>query len=339
MDHFDLPRDAVVTAMYYVDQIVLQQQHDYCGDGDSAGPAAAAACSSCNIRNRRDFQLLAVGAVYLSTKILRQRADATSLESPSSDRVVLTPENMSTLTKKLFTECQIADTELRILRCMDWRLLHPPTPSNFTELLVRLLVHRIREGPEDVAAVAGDIRDVSVFMVEHATLDSFFVKYRPSEIAAAAVSNAVAATMALHCSSTDNDGMGKPMPLSWASPTKAIQDEFMGRIDDGFVDPRRVSECRHRLYDLMEHSQAPARHVLERMNSPISVVAGATTQTSAGGIGCCAGGRATYTVAGDAESNESVSSLTAVVGTDKSHTGTGASSDASGETLSDPAIV
>ena len=118
--------------------------------------------------NKKRFQLLSLTSLYLAIKL--------------DGKSYLSIESMSKLGRGV-EKSLIAQMELDLLFQLDWRV-HPPTSVAFLKSYM-LLLHREGESYQ------ADILDLANFYVELAVLDYQFVRHRPSNIAMAALLNAI----------------------------------------------------------------------------------------------------------------------------------------------------
>ena len=121
--------------------------------------------------DKRQFQLLAMTCLYLSIKVHGGYIMATG--SPS------TMKTMLMLSRGHYSTEEMESMEYDILQRLQWHV-HPPTP----QLILRLLL------PESFQHFH-KIFDLENFMIELSVTDYFFVPYKPSETAAAALFGAL----------------------------------------------------------------------------------------------------------------------------------------------------
>ena len=118
------------------------------------------------------FQLLAMTCLYLSIKLNEYKHLLIPGSKSSMDTILQ-------LSRGFFTLDEMEKMEYDILQRLQWHV-HPPTPQVFVKHYLYFL------GQEDK-----EIYDLAQFMTELSVMDYFFVGYRPSEIAIAALLNAV----------------------------------------------------------------------------------------------------------------------------------------------------
>jgi hypothetical protein len=184
---------------------------------------------------KNDFQLLSMTCLYLSIKLHEAKHIMVPGASSSMDTILR-------LGRGHYTLEQMEEMELKILQRLQWRV-HPPTPQDF-----------VRE-----FLTTGDleVQDLAYFMVELSSMDYFFVTYKPSEIAIAALLNAME-RLFTHSNH----------PLDFGLLTRLRALEFP-----------RVSECKERLSMVYAQStnENPNQDLLgpeeQRTASPVSVTA------------------------------------------------------------------
>jgi len=120
--------------------------------------------------NRKEYQLAAMTALYIAIKLHEPLEMETSL--------------LADLSRGCYTEMEFVDMECIMLQAIKWRV-NGPTCLSFVAHFLALLpsaVHR---------SVADSIMEYSRFMTELAVAEQSFVTFKPSEVALAAVLNAV----------------------------------------------------------------------------------------------------------------------------------------------------
>jgi hypothetical protein len=151
VDHFDLHREVVSISMSHLDRYL-------------------ASCTHAVDKNR--FQLLSMTCLYLAIKLNEYK----HLLIPGS---VSSMDTILQLSRGFFTLEQMEMMENDILQRLQWHV-HPPTPQVFVKHFLFFL-----------STEEQDIQDLSQFMVELSVMDYFFVCYKPSEVALAALLNAM----------------------------------------------------------------------------------------------------------------------------------------------------
>lgn len=150
VDHFYLEREIVGIAMNYMDRYL------------ALVPAV----------DKRLFQLLAMTCVYLSIKLHHFRV----LLIPGSSS---TMESILNLSRGFFSLDEMKSMEYSILHLLNWHV-HPPIPQDFVRIFLS------DDGGDD----DGDDLEAlkrAIFITELAVADCFFVPYKPSVVAMAAL--------------------------------------------------------------------------------------------------------------------------------------------------------
>ena len=150
VDHFDLHREVVSIAMNHLDRFL------------AVYPATV---------DKNLFQLLAMTCLYLSIKLNEYKHLLIPGSKSSMDTILQ-------LSRGFFTLEQMEKMEHDVLQRLQWHV-HPPTPQVFVKHL--LFFFSVEEH---------EVHDLAQFMVELSVMDYFFVPYKPSEVAAAAILNA-----------------------------------------------------------------------------------------------------------------------------------------------------
>ena len=151
VDHFQLQREVVSIAMNHLDRYLSEYPH---------------------VVDKNKFQLLAMTCLYLSIKLNVYK----HLLIPGSKS---TMDSILQLSRGFFTLKEMEEMENDILQRLQWHV-HPPSPQVFVRHFLYLM------GIEDT-----ELLDVSQFMVELSVMDYYFVDYKSSEVAIAAVLNAL----------------------------------------------------------------------------------------------------------------------------------------------------
>mmetsp|Transcript_68408 Transcript_68408/g.103150 ORF Transcript_68408/g.103150 Transcript_68408/m.103150 type:complete len:322 (+) Transcript_68408:49-1014(+) len=118
--------------------------------------------------DKKQYQLVSMTCLYLAIKLYEFK----HIGIPGS---CSTMDTIRQLSQGNYTLQQIEEMEIDIMQRLRWHL-HPPTPQAFIDLFVN--------------SESSEPGDLGNFLVELAAMDYFFVSYKPSEIAAAAVLNA-----------------------------------------------------------------------------------------------------------------------------------------------------
>ena len=194
----------------------------------------------------RLFQLLSMTCLYLAIKL----NEIKHLVVPGSG-MSSSMEAILKLSRGFFTLTQMEKMEMDLLQRLQWNV-HPPTPQLFLKYYLMILELKDSE-----------VQDLAQYMVEVSTIDYFFVSYKPSEVAAAALLDALERQLPY-----------EEIKISSQSPVCSI-----------FHSPH-VKVCRERLslvyaqqsYDLQNDTPSSdesrmKRECHQRMESPTSVMA------------------------------------------------------------------
>lgn len=202
--------------------------------------------------DKNKFQLLAMTCLYLSIKLNVYK----HLLIPGSKS---TMDSILQLSRGFFTLKEMEDMENDILQRLQWHV-HPPSPQAFVKHFLYL------NGIEDT-----ELLDQSQFMVELSIMDYYFVNYKSSEVAIAAVMNALQRR-----SPTDKD----------SPPIHEHTPNLFSSVPESTFDynTSKVRECRDRLHLIFmqanghvpaDGDQTPRKTETDdamRTNSPVSVM-------------------------------------------------------------------
>eukprot|EP00985_Skeletonema_marinoi_P014512 scaffold7350_cov176-Skeletonema_marinoi.AAC.18 len=147
VDHFDYNREVVTVAMSYLDRYIAKRTV-----------------------NRRIFQLVAMTALYLATKLFERN----SLHLPS----------LVGISRGYFLAEHIVAMEDSMLQALSWHV-HPSTPRAFCWEMMRLV------SPELTPRIRHDIGNLAIFLTELSVCDYYFVTRKNSSIAIASIMNAI----------------------------------------------------------------------------------------------------------------------------------------------------
>jgi hypothetical protein len=117
------------------------------------------------------FQLLAMTCLYLSIKLNEYKHLLIPGSTSSMDTILK-------LSRGFFTLEQMEKMEYNVLQRLQWHV-HPPTAQIFVKYLLFFL-----------SVEEHEVHDLAQFMVELSVIDYFFVSYKASEVAIAAILNA-----------------------------------------------------------------------------------------------------------------------------------------------------
>jgi hypothetical protein len=271
VDHFGFPREAVGWMMYYVDRVSLlqtrrrQRPSPPCrAEAPAAAAAAEAPAAAAAAAEQREFLLLSLTSFYLAVKLACNPSRGGGGAGTGGSGTVGFPIMSAVLamSKNQFTAGQVAETERRILEELGYRV-HPPTPDRYllelVEVCCRLACPRDRGGgggggggeEEAIGTLRLQrerVHDYSLYLVELSVLDHFFLRYRPSEIAVAALYGARDAAAARGSSEVgegpDAAAEGpRPAVVFAADPLRAMAACLR---PGARLDPARVASCRAR---------------------------------------------------------------------------------------------
>lgn len=153
VDHFDLNREVVSTTMSHLDR--------YLAVYNGAEPV-----------DKNLFQLLAMTCLYLSIKLNEYK----HLLIPGAKS---TMDTILQLSRGFFTLEEMEKMEYEVLQRLRWHV-HPPTAQLFVKHFLFFL-----------SVEENELQDLAQFMIELSVMDYFFVSYKPSEIAMAALLNSM----------------------------------------------------------------------------------------------------------------------------------------------------
>ena len=151
VDHFDLNREVVGITMNHLDRFLATCDHDV---------------------EKNTFQLLAMTSLYLAIKLNEYKHLLIPGSKSSMDTILQ-------LSRGFFTLKQMEKMENDILQRLQWHV-HPPTPQLFVKHFLCFLTPEHQE-----------IHDLAQFLVELSVMDYFFVSFKQSEVAVAAILNAI----------------------------------------------------------------------------------------------------------------------------------------------------
>ena len=123
---------------------------------------------------KHDFQLTSMGCLFIASKLYDSH-------HPMSHGKPSTLACLVQMTKRSFSEHQLAVKEKDILKTLYWKV-HPPTPQAFVSLLAlelkRSSLHQL---------VSAELEDLAEYLIELSVSDYFFVSFKPSEVALASL--------------------------------------------------------------------------------------------------------------------------------------------------------
>jgi hypothetical protein len=201
VDYFHIDREVVALSMSFLDRFL----------------------ASCRC-DRTSFKLAATTTLHLAVKIL--------YPCKLADLGIL-----SDLSRGEFDMHDVSQMETHVLRALEWNL-NPPTSTAFTSLFLDYFfaARTVSMTTSDI----DDIYDVSSFFCELAVCDYFFISTRASQVAVAAVLNAL-------------EGMFGPENHVAVQVLKTVHEL-------GLIIPSDLHAIRNRLWELYERSEECALH-------------------------------------------------------------------------------
>jgi len=163
VDHYDLKREVVSAAMNYLDR--------YLG-------------SYVGIVGKNLFQLVSMTCLYLSIKL--NEHDPLVIEGCRSSM-----DTILQLSNGIFTLQEMETKERELLQTLQWRV-HPPTSQLFVGQFL-LCTRRLSSARSSsiMKQKQKELHDIALFTVELSVMDYFFITYNNSDIAVAALLNAM----------------------------------------------------------------------------------------------------------------------------------------------------
>jgi len=229
VDHFDLNREVVSTAMSHLDR--------YLGVYDG-------------IVDKNLFQLLAMTCLYLSIKLNEYKHLLIPGSKSSMDTILQ-------LSRGFFTLKEMEKMEYEVLQRLRWHV-HPPTAQLFVKHFLFFL-----------SAEEHELHDLAQFMIELSVMDYFFVSYKPSEIAMAALLNSMdrlgKSASQVKFPITRFIDIQSPAIIACRERLSLIyaQANEQGGLDDPEITPTRSEAT----------TEVPEPARLQRTISPVSVMA------------------------------------------------------------------
>jgi|SaaInl74LU_5_DNA_1037368.scaffolds.fasta_scaffold03782_3 hypothetical protein len=173
VDHFQLSRATVASAMDMVDQFLSITSTSISNSADDgAGAGAVRAVSDEALRDQSKFQLLTVTALYVAIKV--------------NERVALSSDLFVEVCSRAYTVEEIEDMERVLLSGLSWRC-HAPTTHQVGLSILSLILPYV-DIPE---ASWGFLMDEVKYLIELTVLDYYFSTQRTSTVALAAIFNAI----------------------------------------------------------------------------------------------------------------------------------------------------
>lgn len=246
VDHFDFPRHIVSNATNLLDRYLAQHFH--------------ATQNGVPRIHKKQFQLVTMCCLYVAMKI------------NGSSRIPVS--YMVQLSRGTVGEEELVAMETELLSSLSWRVM-PPTAFDFLQHYLHLIQPAAAmcvDAPKVKSPRVKALEDLSSFLVELSVLDYYFVNFRPSTVAVAALLNS----------------MDEDVHLGVANPFMQAHTLYHGY--EGLVNPgeeEAVYLCRQRLGSLYQNSicateavpASPAPEDIKagaRITSPVSVVMSTT---------------------------------------------------------------
>ena len=201
VDYFHIDREVVAVSLSFLDRFLVTCQCD-----------------------RSTFKLAATSSLNLAVKLLHP--------CKLADLGIL-----SDLSRGEFDMRDVAEMESHILEGLKWNL-HPPTPNAISTLFLDCIV--LDQGINMTGADMDDLHDISSFFTELAVCDYYFVSRSPSEIALAAIINAL-------------EGM-------FGHQNKYSSQILCAARKLNIFRDQDLSAASHRLWELYERSEECALH-------------------------------------------------------------------------------
>jgi hypothetical protein len=167
VDHCQLSRETVASAMEMVDRFLSR-------------PSNGTPSTLHTLRDKSEFQLLTIAALYSSIKI--------------HERVALSSDLFAEICSRAYTSEEIEDMERILLSGMSWRC-HSPTAHQIGLSILSLILPYVVI-PE---VTWGFIIDEMKYLTELAVREYYFSTQRTSTIAVAAIFNAISVTSTKEC--------------------------------------------------------------------------------------------------------------------------------------------
>jgi hypothetical protein len=165
VDHFDLNREVVSTAMSHLDRYL----GIYIGTVD-----------------KNLFQLLAMTCLYLSIKL--NEHEHILIQGSAS-----TMETILQLSNGIFKLDEMEKMERELIHTLQWRV-HPPTGQVYVNQFLKYLSSTYdidNDDEDDDNHHHQELQDLAAYTIELAVMDYFFISYKNSDIAIAALLNSI----------------------------------------------------------------------------------------------------------------------------------------------------
>lgn len=195
--------------------------------------------------SKDDVALTSMACLSLAIKLFEYKRILISGSTSTMETILL-------LGRGNYSMEDLKTQENDVLNSLKW-MVHPPTPQLFLHYLF------MEFGSQEHSVSNGEVRDLATYLIEMSVLDYAFISWKPSEIALAAILNAM-------------DTMMKPSLSS--SP---IDSSFLGQLRT--LRTQEIIACQQRLASLYGKAVEDDTNVTEsmdgaaRMTSPVSVTA------------------------------------------------------------------
>lgn len=156
IDHCKFDRETVAIAMEMADRFLSK-------------PSANI---SCFLRDRKQYQLLAVATLYVAIKI--------------NERVAFGSNLYAVMCGGIYSPQEIEAMELTILNGLSWRIC-APTSIQMAHLILSLMLSRVDLEESSRCKILAKVKH----QTEHATMDYYFVTQTRSTVAMAAIFNSI----------------------------------------------------------------------------------------------------------------------------------------------------
>lgn len=258
-DHFDMNRDTVAIAMNNFDRFMSILL--LCEDEENEEVVGNMNTSINDLNGVVFYQLSVMVCLYTAAKI--------------HEAVAIEPKIISLMSRGVYTEQQVVDTELTILRTIQWRL-NPPTPMSFVHNFLSMIPIEIIGDPETEEYKM--ILELTKQQIELAIKDYSFVCSYASSTALAALTNAIQAikaSTAITTTSTDDD--------SSSSLKFKLQKTISSIITDNNMCPEDFVQYQDRCWDLVK-GLPPNQQVNHSSISSLSILKTANGATASDSI-------------------------------------------------------
>ena len=221
VDHCQLSRETVASAMEMVDRFLLSTASKSIGDSSSASADDAdlvRVVSYEAARDQRKLQLLTITGLYVAIKI--------------NERIALSSDLFAEMCCQAYSTKEIEDMERILLSGLSWRC-HAPTALQVGLSILSIILPNtvVVDIPEETWGI---LMDEMKYLIELTVLDYYFSTQRTSTVALAAIYNATGSI-----SSKDHQEL-----------LRASLSVIMERFD--FDHPKKISEVRRKLHSLIQ---------------------------------------------------------------------------------------